>query len=47
MWKLALGLALVAGILFGYRLHTTHPALFPAFAAAGVVGLLVWKAGRR
>jgi hypothetical protein len=48
-WRLCLALVLVAGMQFGYGLNMTHPALLPAFLAAGVVGLLVWKArhGRR
>ena len=46
MWQLALGLALLAGVAFGLWLNSFDPALTAALVAAGVGGLLAWKAGR-
>jgi hypothetical protein len=47
LWRLALALALAAGVAFGLWLNSIDPAYTAAFCAAGVVALLAWKARRR
>jgi hypothetical protein len=46
MWRLALGLALLAGVAFGVWLNSIDWAYAAACCAASVVGLLAWKAER-